>query len=450
MARRRPIAAPHGGTRARMWRAALIPLAGAALLLPAAQAAAATGTLRVTDVGPSLGRTIPIAIPGGGTFSTDPGVRTATLTSADGTRIVSEAWCVDRRRWIAEGVTYPVDVQTPADTAALRSPGAQAAGWLMGEADGLMAQAPDRGLEAAAVQVAVWRLTGQAADVWQVTSDSALNARADALRRLAEGRTPVTALALQAPAAAVAPGAPAGLVVSGTPGAEVDLRVGAGAGTLTATHVGIGPAGTAAVDLTPTGPGTVTVDAAARGGALIRAAHLAGATAPQDMGMLLPQPLAARASVTVTTPVVAPPAVVPPSAVPVARAKPARLRLGKTGPARVVFAHAIRYTLTVTNRSAVTAQDVVVRDPVPQGTSLGRLPARAQLEGGAVVWHLGDLAPGARVTVHLRLRADVLSARRVRNEARASASNAATVRAHAVTAVVIPRRVAPAHIPVTG
>lgn len=450
MARRRPTPAPHRGTRARMWGAALIPLAGAALLIPAAGAAAAPGTLRVTDVGPSYGRAIPIAIPGGGTFTTDPGVRTATLTSADGARIVSEAWCVDRTRGIAEGVLYDVDIQTPADTPALLSPGAQAAGWLMGEADGLLAQAGDRGFEAAAIQVAVWRLTGQAADVWQVTSDSALNARADALRRLAEGRTPVTALALQAPAAPVALGAPAGLVVSATPGASVDLRVGAGAGTLAATRVEIGPAGNAAVDLTPTGPGTVTVDAAARGGALIRAAHLAGRTAPQDMAMVLPTSLEAQASVTVTTPVMAPPSVVPPAAVPVARAKPARLRLGKTGPARVRFARTIPYTLTVTNRSAVTARNVVVRDPVPEGASLGRLPARARLEGGAVVWRLGDLAPGARATVHLRLRADVLSARRVRNVARASASNAATVRAQAVTRVVVPRRVAPAHIPVTG
>jgi hypothetical protein len=219
MARRRPTVAPHRGTRARVWRAALVPLAGAALFIPAAQAAAATGTLRVTDVDPSYGRAIPIAIPGGGTFTTDPGIRTATLTAADGSRIVSEAWCVDRTRLIAEDVTYPVDVQTPSDTPALRSPGAQAAGWLMGEADGLMAQAANRGLEAAAIQVAVWRLTGQAADVWQATSDSALNARADALRRLAEGRTPATALALQAPAAAVTPGTPAGLVVSATPGA---------------------------------------------------------------------------------------------------------------------------------------------------------------------------------------------------------------------------------------
>ena len=92
----------------------------------------------------------------------------------------------------------------------------------------------------------------------------------------------------------------------------------------------------------------------------------------------------------------------------------------------------------------------MVRDPVPGGATVGRLPARARLDGGAVVWDLGDLAPGASVTVHLRLHADVASVRRVLNVARASASNAATVRARALTVVVAPRRVAPARIPVTG
>ena len=190
MAPRRPTAARHRGARARMLRATLIPLAGAALLLPAAVATATPGTLRVTDEGPSYGRAIPIATPGGGAFTADPGVRTATLTSADGSRLASEAWCVNRTRRIAEDVNYAVDVQTPSDTPALRSPGMQAAAWLMGEADGLMARATNRGAEAAAIQVAVWRLTGQAADVWQVTSDSALNARADALRTAGRRQDP--------------------------------------------------------------------------------------------------------------------------------------------------------------------------------------------------------------------------------------------------------------------
>ena len=212
-----------------MLRATLVPLAGAALLLPAAVATATPGTLRVTDEGPSYGRAIPIATPGGGAFTADPGVRTATLTSADGSRLASEAWCVDRTRRIAEDVNYAVDVQTPSDTPALRSPGMQAAAWLMGEADGLMARATNRGAEAAAIQVAVWRRTAPAAR--RVAGHLRLRPerRADALRRLADGKTPATALALQAPSG-VALGTPAGLVVSGTPGAEVDLRVGAGAG----------------------------------------------------------------------------------------------------------------------------------------------------------------------------------------------------------------------------
>ncbi|HTI34643.1 MAG TPA: hypothetical protein VL422_13260 [Miltoncostaea sp.] len=425
-------------------RAAIVPLAGAALLLAATDATAAPGSLRLVGVGPTYGDQIAIAAAGGGTFTSDPGLRTVTLTSATGA-VTSPAWCVDRTRRITGGIDYRVDVQTPGDTPELGTPGMQAAAWLIGRADQLLAQAADRSLEAAAVQVAVWRLTGQAADVRDVTPDAALNARADALRWQAQGMAPATALALQAPAGPGAVGAPAELTVTGTPRADVDLAVASGAGALTATHVTIGAAGAAVVDLTPSAPGTVVVDATTTGGTLIRAAHIGDAPAPQDMAIVLPRPLAAQASV------LTPAAAVTPPFAPVSTAqRPARLRLRKTGPARVAFAHVIPYTLTVTNRSSVTADDVVVRDPVPGGATVGRLPARARLDGGAVVWNLGDLAPGASVTVHLRLHADVASVRRVLNVARASASNAATVRARALTVVVAPRRVAPARIPVTG
>ena len=448
MAIRRPDHRSAGRPGGRALRAALVPLAGAALLLAATDAAAAPGTLRVVDSGPSYGRAIAIAAPGGGTFTADPGQREVLLTSSDGTRLQSEAWCVDGTRAIRDGVDYAVDVQRPADTPALTAPGMQAAAWLMGRADDLVAAAVNPGREAAAIQVALWRLTGQAADTLAVTPDTALNARADALRREAQGKAPATTLSLAAPAGAVAPGTPAALTVSATPAAVVDLAVASGAGGLASTRVEIGPAGSAVVDLTPSGPGTVVVDATARGGALIRAAHLPGAASPQDMALVLPSPLAARASVLAATPSVAPS---PPAVVPVTTARrPARLRIRKTGPARVRIARTIPYTLTVTNRSAVTAQNVVVRDPVPLGASVGRQPERARLDGGAVVWRLGDLAPGRQVVVHLRLRADVPSAGRVVNVASASASNAATVRARAVTRVVAPRRVGPAFIPVTG
>jgi uncharacterized repeat protein (TIGR01451 family) len=318
----------------------------------------------------------------------------------------------------------------------------------MGRADDLLAQAADPRLEAAAIQVAVWRLTGQAADARAITPDPALNARAETLRWLAEGKAPATALALSAPAAPVPVGVPAPLTVSGSPHADVDLSVASGAGSLTSARVSIGPAGAAVVDLIPAAPGTVVVDATARGGSLVRAAHLNGASAPQDMALVIPSTLAARASVLSPAPAVAP---APPAARPAAGPRPsARLRIRKTGPGTVVFPRTIPYTLTVTNRSRVIARGVVVRDPVPEGASLRRLPARARLVRGAVVWRLGDLAPGERVTVRLRLRADVLDAGRVVNVATASASNAATVRARAVTRVVAPLRVAPAFIPVTG
>lgn len=51
----------------------------------------------------------------------------------------------------------------------------------------LIADAADARLGAAALQVAVWQLTGQAADAGAPTSDPALNARAAELRALAAG-----------------------------------------------------------------------------------------------------------------------------------------------------------------------------------------------------------------------------------------------------------------------
>ena len=107
----------------------------------------------------------------------------------------------------------------------------------------------------------------------------------------------------------------------------------------------------------------------------------------------------------------------------------------------------------MTNVSTRTARGVVVRDRLPEGTLLSGTPARARLSGGVVVWQLGNLAPHARVIVHLRLRTVPDSSRLVRNVAQASAANAATVRARALTRLLAPPRtgVKPAVVPpVTG
>ena len=79
-----------------------------------------------------------------------------------------------------------------------------------------------------------------------------------------------------------------------------------------------------------------------------------------------------------------------------------------------------------------------------RGPTSGRVPRGARLRSGAVVWSLGALAPGAHVTVHLRVRTSTAPLGDLRNIAAASAANAATVRARATTHLIAPPRVAPA------
>ncbi len=411
-----------------------------ALALVAATATAAPGTMRAVDLdAPSLGHSVWIAAPGGGGFSAEPGRATVRLTPAGGVVSQVSAWCVDPDRIIAEGVDYTVDLQTPADTPALATARFQEAGWLIGSADRLLAIAPDPALEAAAIQVAVWQLTGSAADVASVTGMPALNARVGQLRALAAGRAVVTALSLAGPGPVVA-GAPATLTVAGTPGAVVDLSVTAGAATLSQAQVVIGPAGTTTLTVTPSAPGSVVVRATAQGGALQRAAHLTGAATPQDMAIVTPLTLEATATITATAPALVVPAPVPA----VAAQTGATMRITKTAPASVRRGRSIAYRLTVTNISSTVARAVVVRDPIPVGTFLTRLPRSARLRAGAVEWHLGDLAPGERAIVGLRLRTNLVARGDILNVGTATAENAATVRAQARTRVVVaPRRVLP-------
>ena len=446
-----------GGRRSRSWLdvVALATVAAALLLVVcAANASAAPAVLRVLDdSAPSYGRVIPVAAPGGGTFTADPGRALVTLTPAGAAAVTGEAWCVDRLHRTSVGVDRAVNLQTPADTPALAEPGMQAAGWLIAASGDLISRATDPGREAAAVQLAVWRLTGQAADVLAVTPDAALNARAQELRELARGMAPVTALALTGPTAAVAAGTPATLTVTATPGAVVDLAVTAGAAALSAPQVRVGPGGSATVTVTPATAGTVVVGATARGGRLLRAAHLAGASGPQDMALIVPETLGASVTLVATAPApavivaAAPPAPAPRAVAPV----PAALRVRKAAPARVTRGRVIRYSLTVTNTGTVTARGVVVRDRLPAGTFVAGVPARARLSAGAVVWDLGTLAPGARVTVHLRLGTRLVAPGDLVNTVTASARNARTVRARATTRIlaapVVAPRVAPA---VTG
>ncbi len=356
---------------------------------------------------------------------------------------------------------YAVDLRSSdggADDATTIPP---AAAWLIGAADGLIAGAADPSAEAAAIQVAVWQLTGQAADVAEVTPDASLNARVAELRALASGRSPGGPLALTIPPGATA-GVPVAVAISGSPGAVVRVEV-TGPALPASASVTLDAAGGGEVVVTPSAAGEVAVTASAPGGVAWRASHLPGEETPQDIAWVSPVEVSARATLPVAAaPVVTPPVAPPvaaPVAVPVAAVPapvaqvPARLKLVKRAPRRVRAGRIIVYRLTVTNRSPRVARGVVVRDRLPRGTFLPRRPARGLLRGGAVVWRLGTLRPGARVTVRLRLRTVRSRSGRLVNVARASASNAATVRARAVTRVrpvrrpVRPAVVAPA---VTG
>jgi uncharacterized repeat protein (TIGR01451 family) len=416
---------------------ALLCVPFALLVLGAAAALGAPGTLKVVDETPTLGRAITVAAPGGGSFRADPGHARAVVTPQGGTSFITSVWCVDALRGVLAGYEYDVDLQTAADAPILA--GWNEAAWLMGQGDALLAAAADPDMEAAAIQVAIWQLTGNAADIHDVTGNAALNARVAELRALAAGKAPVTALALSAGSGTLTAGGTGTVTVTGTPGAQVALRVVSGPATLTRTQVTLDASGSAQVGVSATGSGRIVVGATAPGGILWRAAHLPDQQAPQDQAYLLPTELTAEATLTAS------PAVVPPTVTPVSRAV---LGISKAAPRRATVGTRITYSIRVVNRSAVTARGVVVRDNLPSGLVAVRVPSGASIRNGVVTWRVGDMAPRRTVTLRVTLRTLKSVRSTITNTATASASNASRVSARAVTRITpLPSAVQPA---VTG
>ncbi|WP_170150246.1 DUF11 domain-containing protein [Parahaliea mediterranea] len=80
------------------------------------------------------------------------------------------------------------------------------------------------------------------------------------------------------------------------------------------------------------------------------------------------------------------------------------LRLDKTTSASTVQAGGeITYTLAYENRGASPATNVTLGDPLPQGTRFVAASDGGTASGGAVIWRLGTLAPGASGSVSLTL-----------------------------------------------
>ena len=109
------------------------------------------------------------------------------------------------------------------------------------------------------------------------------------------------------------------------------------------------------------------------------------------------------------------------------------LSITKVGPKSSQVRKAVRYTLRITNTGPVAARNVIVRDPVPSGMTVAKLPVNAAFSKGQVRWSIGDLQPGQSVRVEVLLRAERNVTRRICNVGFASGSNAPEVNARACT-----------------
>jgi uncharacterized repeat protein (TIGR01451 family) len=127
-----------------------------------------------------------------------------------------------------------------------------------------------------------------------------------------------------------------------------------------------------------------------------------------------------------------------------------KIKITKTTKAhRIHQGRDVRYSIHTCNAGPATAYGVKVTDRMPGDTSI-RNRAHARLQGGRLVWTVGDLAPGQCKTYSIVLRYDRdASIGLHRNTACASADNAMTV-CDRVSVRVVRQPRAPRHARVTG
>jgi uncharacterized repeat protein (TIGR01451 family) len=422
---------------------ALLSLVALAFL-PGVAGAAQPATLRLVGIDPAYSSTT-VTMPDGTRIASEPGLFRLRITPAGGTAVERPGFCVDELHVISRNVNYAVSLRTAADDPRLSTARYAEAGWLIQQAESLIAVAPtaSRGLEAGALQTAVWQLTDQAREI-DPTSSATLNARTAALRALAAGRSiggPVTIT--PAMSRGCAGRSSVALALTGRPGSTATLAVTGGTGTVSPAEVRFGADGTAQAAVSSSTPGTVSVTARSEGGTLTRIARSSGTVStPQETMVLMPQSYSASASVvfddcpvipfedpaTPTTPTTPNTPVAPletPGGKPSTPATPAqpaprrptqagpRFTVTKKGPASVRAGQRARYTITVSNRSGAALRDLTVTDDLPAGMSLAGIPTGSRLRGGDVVWTLGSLKAGGTRTLHVDVRLDAdISGRR--------------------------------------
>ena len=195
-------------SRSARWRS-LAAFAGSAL-------ASEPATFRLLGSSP-IYSSVDVHKAAGGTVNVRPARYHYRITTPAG---VTEASgnCVDLSHYITTGRDYQVNLESAADDPALGNPSFLAAGWLLSQADDLIGSAGNPALEAGALQVAIWQLSGQARDLDAPTSDPALNARVAELRAAAAGRSVPSALAVSVNGGDTCLDTAAAVTVTGTPG----------------------------------------------------------------------------------------------------------------------------------------------------------------------------------------------------------------------------------------
>jgi uncharacterized repeat protein (TIGR01451 family) len=82
------------------------------------------------------------------------------------------------------------------------------------------------------------------------------------------------------------------------------------------------------------------------------------------------------------------------------------LEVAKTGPQTRFVGRPASYDITVTNKGDTVAKGTTLVDPLPAGTEFGGASDGGRLEGGRVVWSLGDIQPGQARKVTLTVKAN--------------------------------------------
>jgi len=109
------------------------------------------------------------------------------------------------------------------------------------------------------------------------------------------------------------------------------------------------------------------------------------------------------------------------------------LTITKKGNERVVIGRPVNFAITVANTGDAAAADTVIKDPIPAGATFVSATEGGKVDGNAVVWNVGTLAPGASKTVNVSL--SVAATSNISNTATVSAKCASPASATAGTQV---------------